>query len=90
MAKKSHPELEQSECAYNALVLPHLDYCCEVWDTIGTTLSDRLQKLQNRAARAIVGRKNGHGQSEPEKVGQLLAKHHGKFARVFSFMRGLL
>ena len=51
-------------CAYNALVLPHLDYCCEVWDTIGTTLSDRLQKLQNRAARAIVGRKNEHGQSE--------------------------
>ncbi len=29
-----------------------------------TTLSDRLQKLQNRAARAIVGRKNEHGQSE--------------------------
>ncbi len=26
----------------------------------------------------------------PEEVGQLLAKHHGKFARVFSFMRGLL
>ena len=25
-----------------------------------------------------------------EEVGQLLAKHHGKFARVFSFMRGLL
>ncbi len=51
-------------CAYNALVLSHLDCCCEVWDTIGTTLSDRLQKLQNRAARAIVGRKNEHGQSE--------------------------
>ena len=25
-----------------------------------------------------------------EEVGQLLAKHHGKFARVSSFMRGLL
>ncbi len=25
-----------------------------------------------------------------EEVGQLLGKHHGKFARVFSFMRGLL
>ena len=39
-------------CAYNALILPHFDYCtcCEVWDTIGVTLSDRLQKLQNRAA----------------------------------------
>ena len=51
-------------CAYNALVLPHLDYCCEVWDTIGITLSDRLQTLQNRAARVITGRKNEHGQSE--------------------------
>ncbi len=51
-------------CAYNALILPHLDYCCEVWDTIGTTLSDRLQKLQNRAPRVITGRKNEHGQSE--------------------------
>ena len=35
---------------YNALIQPHLDYCCEVWDIIGKTLSDRLQKLQNRAA----------------------------------------
>ena len=51
-------------CAYNALILPHFDYCCEVWDTIGVTLSDRLQKLQNRAARLITGRKNEHGQSE--------------------------
>ena len=51
-------------CAYNALILPHFDYCCEVWDTIGVTLSDRLQKLQNRAARVITGRKNEHGQSE--------------------------
>jgi hypothetical protein len=51
-------------CAYNSLILPHLDYCCEVWDTIGITLSDRLQTLQNRAARVITGRKNEHGQSE--------------------------
>ena len=28
------------------------------------TLCNRLQKLQNRAARIIVGRKNEHGQSE--------------------------
>ena len=51
-------------CAYNALVLPHFDYCCEVWDTIKLTLSDRLQKLQNRAARIIMGCKNEHGQSK--------------------------
>ena len=28
-------------------------YCAPVWDGIGVTLSDRLQKLQNRAARVI-------------------------------------
>ena len=45
-------------CAYNALILLHY------WDTIGVTLSNRLQKLQNRAARVMTGRKNEHGQSE--------------------------
>ena len=44
--------------------MPHLDYCCEVWDTINLTLCNRLQKLQNRAARIIAGRINEHGQSE--------------------------
>ena len=51
-------------CAYNALILPHFDYCCKVRDTIGVNLSVRLvrlQKLQNRAARVITGRKNEHG-----------------------------
>ena len=48
---------------YNALIQPHLDYCCEVWDVIGKTLSDRLQKLQNRAARIIMNFKNVSGQS---------------------------
>jgi hypothetical protein len=36
---------------YNALIQPHFDYCCEVWDELGKGLSERLQKLQNRAAR---------------------------------------
>jgi hypothetical protein len=48
---------------YNALIQPHLDYCCEVWDVIGKTLSDRLQKLQNKAARIIMNFKNESGQS---------------------------
>ena len=51
-------------CANNALILPHFDYCCKARDTIGVTFSDRLQKLQNRAARVITGRKNEPGQSE--------------------------
>ena len=45
---------------YNALIQPHFDYCCEVWDALGKGLSERLQKLQNRAARLIMNLKNEH------------------------------
>ena len=38
---------------YNALILPHFDYCSPVWDYMSGYLSDKLQKLQNRAARVI-------------------------------------
>ena len=48
---------------YNALIQPYFDYCCEVWDTLGKRLSERLQKLQNKAARLIMNFKNEHGQS---------------------------
>ena len=42
---------------YNAIVQPHFDYCRLVWD-IGNVYSlEKLQKMQNRAARVIlVGR----------------------------------
>ena len=39
---------------YRALIQPHFDYCCSVWDGLGETLSCKLQKLQNRAARVIL------------------------------------
>ena len=38
---------------YNALILPHFDYCSPVWDGLSGCLSDKLQKLQNRATRVI-------------------------------------
>ena len=38
---------------YYALVHPHFDYCCIVWGNCGKTLSEKLQKLQNRAARIL-------------------------------------
>ena len=38
---------------YNALILPHFDYCSPVWDGMSGCLCDKLQKLQNRAARVI-------------------------------------
>ena len=49
---------------YCALVQPYFDYCCLVWEPIGATLSNRLQSLQNRVARVILGYRNEHGQSE--------------------------
>ena len=35
----------------NALILAHFDYCSSVWDCMSGYFSDKLQKLQNRAAR---------------------------------------
>ena len=38
---------------YNALILPHLEYACVVWDGRDKGLAIKLQRLQNRAARII-------------------------------------
>ena len=38
---------------YYGLIQPHLDYCSVVWDNCGKTLSNKLQRLQNRAARVL-------------------------------------
>ena len=40
---------------YRSIVQPYFTYCCIVWDSIGETLVDSLQKLQNRAALFITG-----------------------------------
>ena len=38
---------------FNSLVQPYFNYCCTVWDSCNKTLADKLQKLQNRAARVL-------------------------------------
>ena len=38
---------------YHALILPYFDYCSSFWGECSVTLCDKLQKLQNRAARVI-------------------------------------
>jgi hypothetical protein len=38
---------------HNAIMLPHFDFCSLVWDNCSDYLIDKLQKLQNRAARVI-------------------------------------
>jgi len=38
---------------YNALVMSYFNYCGTVWGNIGKGLSDKIPKLQNRAARIL-------------------------------------
>ena len=43
-----------AEQIYNALIQPYFDYCAPVWDELSSYLCEKLQKLQNRAARVIL------------------------------------
>ena len=38
---------------YQALIQPHFDYFYIVWGNCGITLQNKVQKLQNRAARVL-------------------------------------
>ena len=41
------------ETIYKSIVQPHFDYCSPVWDNCSQGMLNKLQKLQNRAARII-------------------------------------
>ena len=49
---------------YKSLILPRFDYCSAFWGCIGNGLSQKLEKLQNRAARIITG-SSGDATSAP-------------------------
>ena len=38
---------------YRSLIEPYFRYCCPVWGSCGASALDKLQKLQNRAARIV-------------------------------------
>lgn len=40
---------------YNSLIQPHFDYCSVVWDNLSKGLAQKLQRIQNRAARIVTG-----------------------------------
>ena len=39
---------------YNSLIQPYFDYCNVVWGNCNKGLSEKLQRLQNRAARVLM------------------------------------
>ena len=41
---------------YNSILAPHFDYADTVWGTCNTSSRQKVQKLQNRAAKIITGR----------------------------------
>ena len=78
---------------YQALIHPHFNYCNTVWGNCGITLRNKLQKLQNRAARVLTF------SDYDEDVGCLfellgwktLVRQHGieKATMVYKYLHGL-
>jgi len=50
---RDYVPLETVITIYDALIQPWFDYCDVVWDNLPKTLADKLQRMQNRAARII-------------------------------------
>ena len=53
LARKLTDSQETLKTIYYSLVQPYFNYCDVVWDDCSKTRADKLQKLQNKAARKI-------------------------------------
>ncbi len=40
---------------YNAIILPHIDYCCPIWTSTSNKYVNKIQILQNHVARLTLG-----------------------------------
>ena len=50
---KQYLPLSTVKTMYKSLVEPYFRYCCPVWGNAGVTVIEKLQKLQNRAAKLV-------------------------------------
>ena len=50
------PSQSVKSAAYTALVRPHLEYCSAVWDPSTKKLKDKIEKVQRRSARWVMGK----------------------------------
>lgn len=57
MLKKAKPYINHHSLMllYNGIVSPNFDYCDTIWGTCNNTEFEKVQKLQNRAAKIING-----------------------------------
>ena len=78
---KRHLPLTTIQSMYRSLIEPYFRSCSSVWgvcsSTLGTTALNRLQKLQNRAARIATSRPyDASSQQLLKKLGWLTVKEH--------------
>ena len=60
----------QTKQVYNALVLPHLDYCSVVWQECSAVLAKKLERVQNYGMRLILSRPSRtHSEELREELG---------------------
>ena len=66
---KQYLPIKSVQTMYKSLVEPYFRYCCPVWGVCGITAKDKLQKLQNRAARIVAN--SPYNASAPPIIKQL-------------------
>lgn len=85
--KCSQPDLKKT--AYLTCVRPILEYACAVWDPSQSTLIDKLEKIQNRAARFVLdryGRRESCTKMKCELNWELLSARRKKLRLKFLFL----
>ena len=66
---KQYLPLSVLQTMYKSMVEPYFRFCCPVWGVCGTTALNKLQKLQNRAARIVTN--SPYRMSAPPIIRQL-------------------
>ena len=67
---------------YNCLVQPYFDYCSVIWDSCGSNLANKLQKLQNRAARVLTSfRHDSNADYLFERLGWIKLSSHRRISK---------
>ena len=69
---KRYLQLETAQMMYRRLIEPYFRYCCPIWGRESSTNLQRLQKLQNRAARIVTDSPyDAHSELLIQKLGWL-------------------
>ena len=66
---KQYLPLSILQTMYRNMAEPYFRFCCPVWGVCGTTALNKLQKLQNRAARIVTN--SPYRMSAPPTIRQL-------------------